>query len=239
MTLGHTGYESEAMQILSIKAALTALKYTGLVLGTASILWGLFHELSTKHESGRKALTRAGFVAASLTLAALGIALLSATLETIVKQQDSAAAQLAEVARTQSIIMSAQPLRSLVVRWTFPRATSTWSDQLEHELTDVRESLDDDEMKYMDRVLFRALADGWKRRQVMYPWMNYIAGGSAVTDPVLALIPLDQSAATYVPIGLWSRPSVGLAESALSLKKYRFVPYDVSLPAEWSATGCS
>jgi hypothetical protein len=161
-------------------------------------------------------------------------------LETILKQQASAAARLAEVTRTQEIIMSSQPLRSLTIKWSFPRAPETWSQTLNSMLEEVESSVNDDEMKYMDRVLYNALSSGWNRGKVMYPWMNFVAGETPTAAPVIALVRLDPSAATLIPFGLWDHATTDLLESVDSLPRYSFNPDDVSVPRnEWSHGSCA
>src|SRR5262249_18377308 len=95
---------------------LTLLKYAGLVIAAASAIWGTTSEMTTVYE-GRKRLTHAGYIAICFTVFGLLISVVSNILEDTQKVYDQNATLLAEVKRTNRIIMSSQPLTSLGLFW--------------------------------------------------------------------------------------------------------------------------
>lgn len=95
---------------------LSFLKYAGLLLATASSVWGAISETS-RLVDGRKVLTPAGRVAVGLTLLGLLVSIGSNILQDRAQERARDLALRAEIERTNRIIISGQPLTSLRLDW--------------------------------------------------------------------------------------------------------------------------
>lgn len=142
-----------------------------------------------------------------------------------------------QFAATSEIIFASQPLRSLGLSWTFENVPDHLLTPLNQAQSDVQDRIDDDEMKFMDRNLFDALGNAWKRRDMLYPWLNSLAVGQFDFQPTMVLIALDDEAAAILPFGvLANHKSRGLVESKDDVFAYNFDPNAnpmVSLPLGW------
>ena len=84
-----------------MRPTLIILPYAGLILATFSTVWGLTHELSTKHENGASRLTRAGRYSIGFVLLGLFISLNTAVLKSVSDAQEKADAETASARKRQ------------------------------------------------------------------------------------------------------------------------------------------
>jgi hypothetical protein len=132
-----------------------------------------------------------------------------------------------EVARqarsTTDLLLAAQPIRSISITWQFPRETSAIYKQPSDDSSES-EFRGNDEAKFMDRDLFEAIASGYRRRELLYPFLNHLGGGANSANPVVMLLALDDAGSAVLPLGLISGAKNGLLESPVDLSAYAFDP---------------
>src|SRR5262249_39719190 len=87
-------------------------------LAAMSSIWGMTHE-NTDTRDGRKVLAPAGYVAIVITIVGLLVSAGSNVLEERATQLYRENAVAREVKRAQQIMIAAQPLTSLNLRWAF------------------------------------------------------------------------------------------------------------------------
>lgn len=129
-----------------------------------------------------------------------------------------------DISSTADLLLVSQPMRSLVVRWQVPGARKFAEA---HPYKDSREwsFRSDDEAKFMDRDLFEDIALGYRRAELLYPFLNFLADGSmSSVEPVAVLLSLDDNGSAILPMGLVPGARTGLLESPEDLRAYRFSP---------------
>jgi len=127
-----------------------------------------------------------------------------AELETAVKERRET---LRELRATREIILAGQPLVSLKLIWTFKNVPG--------EILEIarRKDIESDDKESEDRLEYyvgryepstyliaEAMAQD-RRYQVVYPSLNVLAGGKWELSPVLAILTLNSSGASVLPLG--------------------------------------
>jgi hypothetical protein len=186
----------------NLSSWLIVLKYLGLSLAAGSSVWGTINELTTKTVDGRKQLTTAGAVAIVLTILGLVVSIVSEDMQ----RREAASSQKAQVAaeakRTNEIIISGQPLRSLEVDWAF--------QGLDADLLQKLQKGNDDAVAYIEDQQGERDSEqngAVFREHQLYPFLLTVsrrfAGDKAKqTDPnVVVLIALDDDQNSVLPFG--------------------------------------
>jgi hypothetical protein len=189
------------------ESVLGLLKYTGLVIGTASSLWSAT-TVEAKEQSGRKKLTKAGKISLAFVIVGFAIALVSNILEDRVNLQKENAKALRELETTNRLILASQPLTSLQIDWTF--------EGIDQSLVDSLSAKEKEENDHWDDCFFNVpMSEKDSHRMnnyfVLYPFLDYIAQGSPsrTADKTLgndgknliALISLDTSHSALLAVG--------------------------------------
>jgi len=93
---------------------LNILKYVGLAIASAATIWTATN-ITSKEVNGKKELTTAGRVSIIFTLSGLAISITSNILEEKLKAKKASQQAIAEIKRTNKIILSGQPLLQLTL----------------------------------------------------------------------------------------------------------------------------
>lgn len=182
---------------------LTALKGLGFVIGATSAAWALTRRLSADDASGRKRLTRDGWVAAILIIASTAVSLAAFDLENRRRLEDAKSTQLREAKRLRQLIAAGQPLTGLRVRWQFHDV----SDDLHKKAQDAAREIERfpsgnaDLFQTLDGPRRLAALGVVQRHKHLYPFLHAIASGTWDDSNVVALIALDDGASTLLPLG--------------------------------------
>jgi len=101
------------VQNMNYQVVAAGLKYLGLIVGTASSIWGALSELKKDGPDGRKVLTRPGKISIAVTIISLVVSLTSAAVEErLARQSDKRATDqrqadsISELRRHQELISS-------------------------------------------------------------------------------------------------------------------------------------
>ncbi|WP_421997037.1 hypothetical protein [Reyranella sp.] len=183
---------------------LAILKVAGFVVTAASTLWALTQKLSEDDASGRKRLTRAGWVALTFVIVGALTSVLSFDLESRRRIEDARVAQQRDAQRLKRLIVAGQTITSFAIEWQF----SDVSDSLQKSFEATEEKLeklpdqDEERFKQLHGVereeSFALLRRYWQ----LYPFFQEIGGAKSGDSSVVVVIALDNPAATVASFGI-------------------------------------
>lgn len=190
---------------------LVVLKYAGLFLATATSIWGTMNELTTKTDSGRKQLTKAGLFSVTLVIIGLIISIVSDDFSRKAAAKTQMEKLESESKRTNEIIIAGQPLTSLSFSLEFESSDTVLASIMKNAAQAIQENAES-EQGGVPRIPFET-EDYESSLIPMLKFLGRLCDSSAKStslrdssfykrdNGVVALIPLDASPNSVLSFG--------------------------------------
>ena len=198
---------------------LGVLKYAGIGIATLSSVWSATNVVS-REVDGRKRLTRAGKIAVGFTMLGLAVTVTSSILQDRAASQAAEERAIAELRRTNRIILAGQPLASLDFTWEFDRIGRHTLQSVDSAALAAQE-----EQRNKQGGTTLSQAQVLWQEMVLYPFLSSLVTRrfGEPQQNVIVLLSLDPYSNAILPFGflgdsiLWNRNEASPAvDSALS-----------------------
>lgn len=173
---------------------LSIIKYLSFAIAAFIAIWGMLNETSIKDDSGRKKLTKAGYVTVSLVLISAFMGMYAYHLENENKKKD-------KKPDIEKILFSANPIKNLDFSIKFSNLNIATKSDIKNGVKNVEDFWEsDDELKFLESAGRDDLNKALERVYILFPLLRNIA--SSDNSNIMLILDLDGNLSNLVPIGI-------------------------------------